>query len=459
MNMETKKILIAVTDKDEAIRINNFLEERGFAPHIVTDSQSLMSKIKSRDFDMLLLDMEIVEESELSLVKFIKERHPSLRVIISSPKEKLEKSIDFARKFGFMYVTKPVSLNELQYIIDTSAAAAKHEASLKATDDYFRDRFIGRSEVVKKIIAKVHKIARNESNILVTGETGTGKELIARAIYELSPRAQAPFIAVNCAAIPENLLESELFGYKKGGFTGAAADKKGLIEMADNGTLFLDEIGDLSLGLQSKLLRVLEYGEFRRVGDEEMRRVNIRVIAATNQDLPELITQKKFREDLFFRLNVIHIHIPPLRERKEDIPLLMRFFVERYDKLQSRNIISIDAKARAILMQYDYPGNVRELDNIIQHAFAMSEGDVITADDLPVHLQDISPFYRLDAHEDKGSKTGKWADRDLLLSEVERMTILKAFDRHGSNHTKVAKALGVSRSTLWRKMKEYKINI
>ncbi len=453
-----KKTLIAVIDKDEAIRINNFLEENNYAPHIVTDSASLMSKISNRDFDLLILDMPIIQEFELSIARFIKERHAGLRTVVLASKDNLDMAVDFARKYGFSYITKPANMGELKFVLDKIGQEEAGRAAMGVTDDYFRERFIGRSEAVRKIISKVHKVAGNDSNILITGETGTGKELIARAIYELSARAAKPFIAVNSAAIPENLLESELFGYKKGAFTGAGTDKKGLIEMADNGTLFLDEIGDLSMNLQSKILRVIEYGELRRLGDEALRKVNIRVLAATNQDLPELISQKKFREDLFFRLNVIHIHIPPLRERKEDIPLLLRFYIEKYNKVQGKNIMGIDQKARAILMQYDYPGNVRELDNVVQHAFAMAESDMIMTEDLPVHMHDISPFFRLEGH---GQKTGadlETAGDDLLLSKVEKETILKALDRFGSNHTKAAKALGVSRSTLWRKMKEYGIS-
>ena len=237
------KILIALSDKDDAIRVNNFLEEQGLAPNIVTDSTGLMNKIKSREFNILVLDMPIVEESELSIVKFIKERHPLLKTVICSPKESIDRAIDYAQKYGFFYILKPINLHELKFMVDKAVETVAKDAAYRVTDDYFRARFVGRSEVVRKIISKVHKVARNDSNILITGETGTGKELIARAIYELSGRAAEPFIAVNSAAIPENLLESELFGYKKGAFTGAVGDKKGLIEMADNGTLFLDEIG------------------------------------------------------------------------------------------------------------------------------------------------------------------------------------------------------------------------
>ncbi len=454
------KVLIALTDRDDAIKINNALEDRGDTPYIATDSSTLLDKISKQEFRILILDTDIIPELELNIIKFIKERHLNLSVILASSREKLDKSIDLARKDGFLYIQKPVNIHELLFILD------KLEKDLKSVphelkDEYFESRFIGKSEKIKKVMALARKVAKSESSILITGETGTGKELISRAIHELSARASSPFIAVNCAAIPENLLESELFGYKKGAFTGATADKKGLIELADTGTLFLDEIGDLSLNLQSKLLRILEYKELRRLGDESVRNVNIRVLAATNQELSALIKEKKFREDLYYRLNVIHIHIPSLKERKEDVPLLLRFFIEKYNKMSGRSIVGIDPKAKAILMHYDYPGNVRELDNIIQHAFAMTSADIISIDDLPVHLHNISTFFQLESHDTAPVKgRGKQAaDMDLKLSEVEKSTILKAFDRYGVNHTKVAKALGVSRSTLWRKIKEYKIKL
>ncbi len=375
-------------------------------------------------------------------------------MLIVTPKESVETAIKYASDLRFNYIISPINLNELKFIIDSTEKLTGRTTST----DYFSDKFIGKSEKIKKVLNTIHKISKSDSNILITGETGTGKELIARSIYELSPRSNNAFVAVNSAAIPENLLESELFGYKKGAFTGATTDKKGLIELADNGTLFLDEIGDLSLNLQSKILRVIEYGELRRLGDEILRKVNIRVIAATNQDLFQLIKEKKFREDLFFRLNVIHIHIPPLRERREDIPLLIRFFIEKYNKEYKKNIIGIDSRARAVLMQYDYPGNVREVDNIIQHAFIMTESDIIRFEDLPVYLQNITPFYRLTQHSQQPHDNTS-EDKEFLLADLEKQTIIKAFSKFGSNHTKVAKALGISRSTLWRKMKEYKIEI
>lgn len=455
------KVLVALTDRDDAIKINNALEDRGDTPYIATDSSLLLDKISKQEFGILVLDTDIIPELELNIVKFVKERNPRLKVILASDKEKIDGAISIARKEDFNYLTKPVNIHELEFIMDKIQAGFAKDDTAPYARDYFTDIFIGKSEKIKKVIALARKVAKNDSSVMVTGETGTGKELISRGIHELSARANKPFIAVNCASIPENLLESELFGYKKGAFTGAVADKKGLVELADTGTLFLDEIGDLSIALQAKLLRVLEYKELRRLGDESTRNVDIRIIAATNQDLRVLIAEKKFREDLFYRLNVINIHIPALRDRKEDIPLLLRFYMEKYNKLNDKNIVGIDQKARDILMYYDYPGNVRELDNIIQHCFAMCEGDLIRVEDMPVHMHNLTPYFQLEAHAHENPKLkGKVVEYpELLLREVERNTILKAFLKFGNNHTQAAKALGVSRSTLWRKMKEYRITI
>ncbi|MBN2755152.1 MAG: sigma-54-dependent Fis family transcriptional regulator [Candidatus Goldbacteria bacterium] len=449
------KILLALADREDAIRINNYLEDNSYSPYIVTDSASLISKLQA-GFDMLIIDSDIADELELNIIKFIGERFPEMRVLVLSSREKLDRVIKSASVENFDYIVKPVNLNELKFILERSAAASVVDAVQDGEPDYFEGRFVGKSDKIKKVMAVVKKVAKNESNILITGETGTGKELIARAVYELSRRASKPFIAVNSAAIPENLLESELFGYKRGAFTGASADKKGLIELADSGTLFLDEIGDLSLGLQAKLLRVLENGDLRRLGDEASKNVNIRVIAATNQDLMKSIQEKTFREDLFFRLNVIHIHIPPLRERLEDIPYLLRFFIEKYNKLERRNIVGIDPRARAAIMNYEYPGNVRELDNIVQHAFAMASSDIITIADLPVTLQGISPFRKLSAPV-KEELRSDGSDPELNLADAEKSFINRALEKYDNNHTKAAKALGISRSTLWRKMKEYGI--
>jgi len=421
---------------------------------------------KGDQIALILLDLVMPDIDGLEVLTKVRVDHPDLPVIVLTAKGGIDSAVEAMRAGANDFLVKPASPERIAVSIRNQLKIGTLSGEVtrlkKKTDNRLVfDDIIAKSDEMKQVARLGVRAAQSTIPILIEGESGVGKELVARAIQGSSDRSGKPFVTVNCGAIPENLMESEFFGYRKGAYTGATADKRGLIELADTGTLFLDEIGDLSLNLQSKLLRVLEYKELRRLGDESMRKVNIRVLAATNQDLLQLIKEKKFREDLFYRLNVIHINIPPLRERKEDIPLLLRFYIEKNNEISGRNITGMDPKVRTILMHYYYPGNVRELDNIIQHAFALSSSGSISVEDLPVHMHNISPYFQLEAHEDSKikPKTKGGFDADLLLSEVEKGAILKVFERYGKNHTKAAKALGVSRSTLWRKMKEYKIKI
>lgn len=311
------------------------------------------------------------------------------------------------------------------------------------------EEIVGKSNAIKKVFNVVLKVAPTDTTVLLSGETGVGKGLLARAIHRLSKRADLPFVSVNCSAIPETLLESELFGYKKGAFTGADADKKGLVEEANKGTLFLDEIGDMSTSLQSKILRVLENGEIRKIGDTDIKTIDVRVIAATNKDLWKEVQNSKFREDLFFRLNVIRIHIPPLRERKEDLPILIRHFLEKYNKDYNKDVIRISDEVLAILSNYDYPGNIRELENIIKHAIIFSEKGIIVKQDLPSGIP--SPALLMAPDEVNLS------DNFISLAEMEKKLIRETLKRCKNRYTLASKKLGISRSTLWRKMKEYNL--
>ena len=318
------------------------------------------------------------------------------------------------------------------------------------------EQIVGKSAAIKKVLNAVSRVAPTDSTVLITGETGTGKELMAQAIHSMSKRVDNPFVALNCSAIPENLLESEMFGYRKGAFTGAAMDKKGLIEEANHGTLFLDEIGEMDITLQAKLLRVLDDSKVRRVGDNDSKKVDVRIIAATNKNLWKEIQSGKFREDLFFRLNVVMINIPPLRERKEDIPILIRYFLEKYNNEENKDIIRISDEALSILLNYSYPGNVRELENIIKHAVVFADKNMIVKHDLPDSIP--SPAL-LGAGGSEGADTVKilTSGKFVKISELEKQLIVETLALTNNNHTVAAKHLGISRSTLWRKMKEYEI--
>jgi transcriptional regulator with PAS, ATPase and Fis domain len=312
----------------------------------------------------------------------------------------------------------------------------------------YRD-LLGATPRMQRLFRLAQKVAPSESTILLTGESGTGKELFARAIHLQSLRAGGPFVAVNCGAIPEGLIESELFGFARGAFTGASSSRRGLIEEADGGTLFLDEIAETPTSTQVKLLRFLESGEVRRLGENETRIVNARVVAATNQDLGRAVEQGTFRQDLFYRLNVVHLELPPLRDRRDDVPLLAAYFLERYAKRLGKNVNRFSSEAQALLLRYDYPGNVRELENAIEHAVALAEGEAVTASDLP------AIFSRSRLLPD-GAVTAEARD-GWSLEEVEREHIGRVLRRQKWNLVSAARQLGISRTTLWRKMRRYRI--
>ncbi len=333
-------------------------------------------------------------------------------------------------------------------------------ARTAATDPFLRD-IVGASPRMQRIFRLVSKIAPTDSTVLILGESGTGKELVARSLHVQSRRASGPFVPVNVAALPESLVESELFGYAKGAFTGAAGERSGLVEQADGGTLFLDEIGDMPIAAQVKLLRTLESNEVRRLGDNTPRLVNVRVLAATHRDLIAEIANGRFREDLYYRLNVVQIELPPLRERKEDIGLLASYFLDRIAQREGRGKLRFTPEAEALLERYDYPGNVRELENAIEHAVAVSEGRVLEAQDLPSAVRAPRLLPRAAAGGAGEAAAGRTVVPDATdrstwsLGDVEREHIQVVLARHAGNATAAAKQLGISRTTLWRKLREF----
>jgi len=312
-------------------------------------------------------------------------------------------------------------------------------------DSYVLEDIVSKSQVMQNIFDMLPLVANSRSNVLIEGESGTGKELVARAIHNLGPRRKKPFVAVNCGALPEALLESELFGYRKGAFTDARSDKPGRFARAEGGSMMLDEIGDMNQGTQVKLLRVLQEKEYEPLGATTSIKSDVRIIAATNTDLALEVQRKKFRQDLFFRLNVVRLTIPPLRERREDIPLLIQHFIDRFNALQGRRILRCSERVMSALMAHSYPGNVRELENAIEHAFVVCAGDTIQAEDLPPHLAEASLARDLDV-----------APR-TMLQNAEADAIREALEKNNGNRTHTARELGISRNTLWRKMKRYAI--
>ncbi|MCP4642505.1 MAG: AAA family ATPase, partial [bacterium] len=362
---------------------------------------------------------------------------------------RLERAIDGIRQGAFFYLPVESQPSDVALVVAKAVRTLSTESAVKAYQQRVFEELIGGTPAMKRVVELVTKVAPTDSTVLLLGESGTGKELMAHTVHHLSGRREMPFIAINCAALPEQLLESEMFGHEKGSFTGADSEKMGLFEEADGGTIFLDEIGDMSLITQAKLLRALQNGEIRPVGSTAPRRVDVRVIAATNRDLEQAVLERTFREDLYFRLNVIQIRIPPLRERMDALPRLVEHFVRQYGTKYGKRLQGLAEDAQVMLREYRYPGNIRELESIIAHAVIMCDGATIRAQDLPDQVrQGIPPRLALPDYA---------AQNIPSISDMEEQLIRAALERLDGNQTEAARKLGISRSTLWRKMKEFGI--
>lgn len=425
--------------------------------------EETLKLLPARSYEIIILGMEILREGDMDLINYVKQAQPLCEILIMTSIDDIEAAVKALRRGAYMYFVKPIDTADLLYGVDS---ALKNLERSMAFREYERSAFIdmmGDSPVIRKMIALATRVAPTDSTVLLLGESGTGKEIIAEYIHRMSNRYDKPFLAINCSALPETLLESELFGYVKGAFTGATGDRKGLFEEGNNGTIFLDEVGDMPLMTQVKLLRVLQNREVRRLGENKIVKVNVRIIAATNQDLVVAIHEKRFREDLFFRLNVIQVKIPPLRERMDSLPSLLRYFISKFNRRFNRNIREIDRQAQFILTNYSYPGNVRELENILEHAVIMADDDVIRVSSLPDYLQSIKrPMLALpegieEAVEMPAHEAETGAPEYMTLAEMEKRLITETLMKCEGNQTLASDKLGISRSTLWRKMKEYNI--
>ncbi len=446
--MKDIKILIADDDETLCYLLKEELVNEGYLVDIVYDGKDAIENIKKRPYDILLLDLEMREIHGEKVLNFVKDNHPSIQVIVLTAKSDVRTAIDCIKRGAYDFITKPYELGQLCVTIER---AIEHKNLILTNkilsskiDQTLPYTIIGESESIKNVTRLAERAAKSESNILLEGETGTGKELFAEFIHKNSERADKPFVAINCASLPDQLIESELFGYEKGAFTDAKTSKQGLVEIANGGTLFLDEIGELSLALQPKLLRFLENGEFRRIGGVSNLTSSVRVIGATNKNLMEEAEKKNFRRDLLFRLNVITLTIPPLRERQGDVVLLAEYFLQKKSPIRSTKKLSEDAKKD--LMRYNFPGNVRELEHMIERSVIFSDGEVILTKDLNIPKEDFDfSNYILE--------DGKL----LSLDEIEMMHIKRALDHNKWNRENTARSLGISQKTLYSKIIKYKL--
>lgn len=458
-------ILFADKDPKYCSSVTQELEGAGHEVATAFSKEETLKKLTlAQNYEVVVLCTDILHEGGLDPISYIKQTQSMCEILITTPIEDVESAVKALRRGAYMYFVKPLDIGDLLYGIDSSLKSLEKSTAFR---EYERSAFIdmmGDSPTIRKMITLATKVAPTDSTVLLLGESGTGKEIIAEYIHRMSNRYDKSFLAINCSALPETLLESELFGYVKGAFTGATSDRKGLFEEGNNGTIFLDEVGDMPLMTQVKLLRVLQNREVRRLGENKINKVNVRIIAATNQNLAEAIAEKRFREDLFFRLNVIQIRIPPLRERMDSLPSLVRYFISKFNRRFNRNIREVDRQAQFILANYDYPGNVRELENIIEHAVIMADDNVITASNLPEALQSVQKSRMLalpggieEAVAAAALEAGTAEPEFITLAEMERRLITETLINCDGNQTLTAEKLGISRSTLWRKMKEYDI--
>jgi DNA-binding NtrC family response regulator len=391
--MEKPKILIAEDEKTQRDLLEGFLKKEGFSVEAVADGREFLKKLQGDFFDTALIDYKMPELDGLQTLREIRKLYPDLPVIMMTAYGTVETAVASMKEGALDYITKPIDLDELllmlQKVIERSNLI-KENKDLKAQlqERYEFTNIVYGSPKMEEVMGLVARVAPSQTTILIRGESGTGKELIANAIHYASPRSAKPWVKMSCAAIPETLLESELFGHEKGAFTGATQRRIGRFEEADGGSIFLDEIGDLSPSTQVKLLRILQNKEFQRLGSNLIFKTDVRVITATHRDLEEAIKKGLFREDLYYRLNVISILLPPLRERREDIPLLIDYFLQKYSNENQKSISDISKEARALLLRHPYPGNIRELENLIERAVVLCRGEMITTQDLPFHLKE-----------------------------------------------------------------------
>ena len=449
---QAKTVLIISADQQFRSKLHENLSLQGFSVLEAATQAEALPLLDREGVEIVFLDIERMPSIEMDIVNYIRMRNRAEIVVLTTLNE-IEEATNALKSGAAFYIVKPLKLTDLKSVLDKLLLRVERARNFVELEQRFLSDLMAGSPAMQKVLKFAMKIAPTASTVLIGGESGTGKEFFARIIHRMSPRFEGPFVPMNCGAVQDTLFESEFFGHKKGSFTGADRDKSGLVEEAHLGTLFLDEIGELSPAAQVKLLRFLQEREFRRVGDTVSRSVDVRIVAASNKDLAKLVEEHKFREDLFYRVNVFNLFLPPLRDRKETIPSLLWLFVQRNNQLLGKHINRISKTAEALLANYDYPGNVRELQNIVEHAVVLAEGSEITEHDLPEFMF----RNRLLLSGPSGPALPSTDNHIATLAEMEKSHIKEVLGRTDFNYTDASKKLGISRSTLWRKIKEYNI--
>jgi DNA-binding NtrC family response regulator len=451
MKMKKPRILLIDDDKNTADGLRKILIQDGYDTSCVYTGNEALHLIDTEHFDMVITDMKLPDISGFSIIEKVKKKDPNTPVIMITAFSSLQTAIDAMKKGADDYLTKPVNIDELELILkkiwEKQLLILQNRELRKELDDkYGFSGFIGNTPEMQHVFKTITEIAPTAASVLIYGETGTGKELVAHAIHHNSDRNDKPFIALHCASLSEGVLESELFGHEKGAFTGAVNQRRGRFELADGGTLFLDEIGELNLHVQIKLLRVLETGCFERVGGEETLESDVRIIAATNKDLDEEIKEGRFREDLYYRLNVINLELPPLRERREDIGLLTDSFLVKYATKNKKDIKGFSSQSSRILSNYDWPGNVRELENAVERAVVMARNEFIEPGNLPSNISQSLRKTKKDTFRIPSGTT---------MKEIEKKVILETLHTTNGSKSKAAKILGLSTRKIEYKIKEW----
>ena len=457
----TERILIADDEKLIRWALRKNLVGAGYEVLEAEDGQQALQMLEDEGADLLLLDIRMPEKSGLEVLAHIVEHHPEVPVVLMTAFSSVEGAVDAMKRGAFDYLMKPFNHDEVLLVVNKALHATRLQRELALLQhqqgEFGTENFIGKSEKVREVRRLVNKVAASTATtVLILGESGTGKDLAAKAIHHCSDRASQPFVNITCSALPEQLLESELMGHEKGSFTGARERKRGLFEVADGGTVFLDEIGDMGVGLQAKLLRILEEKTFRRVGGTKDLRVDVRIVGATNRNLEQAVREGAFREDLYYRLMVIPVEIPPLRERVEDIPLLITHFIDRFNLEFRKKTLGLTSDAMECCEQYGWPGNVRELRNVIERAMILENKEFLDVEDLPQALR--APFENCDgtapAHRTR-TAVFELPEGGYGLRDMEEQMVRQALDRTDGNQSRAAELLDISRDSLRYKMRKF----